>query len=189
VQVCSSPFNGLPRSAKVKAIKAAGGLASGLMSETEVAAFVSAGRLDCVIVGNRNLLREEIVEAPFATKASDGTRIEGTLQDVLRVRGFTADAQIGRCEVFSINSRLKPLHETAPVVIFDGCKSFLNFRSFWPSSHWLLVLDRADRRFDEAAATFNELYVYRENDNPGLVMQPPPTGVECAVMSLPKGRL
>jgi hypothetical protein len=87
--------------------------------------FVLGSRLECTIIGCINTLRQEIkgLHISFGPK-----HIDGTIQDVLRVKKFLSEGSAYRSNVIPIN-REQSSHSFSPdipyMTIFDGALSFL----------------------------------------------------------------
>jgi hypothetical protein len=127
--------------------------------------FLLRPRFECLFVGNVGLLRHEIHKTGVGVPTS-GIH-EGTFQDILRVRKFMSDGKPYRSDVTS--SAIKPASGVLSpfVVIFDGAQGFLKWRDDFASSHWIVVLDRTEPHFREAANLLNGRYIqYRVNAQP-----------------------
>ena len=121
--------------------------------------FAMRSRLECIIIGCVNILRHEIKE----TEISFGPRhIEGTFQDILRARKFLSEGSAYRSNVMPADREQASLmanQETPYMVIFDGSISFLKWRDYWRRSNWLVLLDKTESCFQEAADQLNNEYV------------------------------
>lgn len=164
-------------------------LISGLLGPDRLDAFFGSSRLDCVLVGNRRLLRDEMVEASFGISAGGQQKVTGSLQDVVRARVFQRDGGIYRSDVVSVAARVLParLASTPAVAIFDGSRSFLRWSRSYPSASWIIVLDRSDRRLTEAIESIDAMYASRAGDGAPLTVEAPPIGIECAVFEARRG--
>ncbi len=121
--------------------------------------FAMRSRLECVIIGCVNTLRHEIKE----TEISFGARhIEGTFQDVLRARKFLSEGSAYRSNVIPADREQASLTDNQEIpyaVIFDGAMSFLKWRDYWRQSNWIVLLDKTESCFHEAADQLNNEYV------------------------------
>jgi hypothetical protein len=133
---------------------------SNLLDTNAAAAIASQSSLDSLIIGSLYRLKEEIQDRPFAVKKDDEF-ISGSLQDIVRVRRFSRGTETYRSEIYQTNSKEceNPGQEIPTVVIFDGAKSFLKWRTFWGQSHWVVLLDQTEPDFDVAIQTFNNEYI------------------------------
>jgi hypothetical protein len=117
--------------------------------------FAMRSRLECVIIGCVNILRHEIKD----TEISFGSRrVEGTFQDVLRVRKFLSEGSAYRSNVMPSDreqSSLTSNQDVPYIVIFDGAMSFLKWRDYWRRSNWLVLLDKTESCFQEAVDQLN----------------------------------
>ncbi len=120
------------------------------------------------IIGQFSLLRQEIMEANFARYLSKYKFKEGNLQDILRVRDFfTTEGQPYCGEVLSAQGNTPPqtTDELVPhVVIFDGATGFIKWRDYYRNSHWIVLLERTDIRFQEAVEIINQEYINRVDE-------------------------
>jgi hypothetical protein len=148
-----------------------------IVDNDKVDEFVMRSRLECVIIGCVNTLRHEIKE----TEISFGSRhIAGTFQDVLRARKFLPEGSAYRSNVMPVDREQASLtanQETPYMVIFDGAISFLKWRDYWRRSNWLVLLDKTESCFQEAADQLNNEYVEKRVSD---------TSIEN-VLTLPQG--
>ncbi len=188
IQVTPENIRKLPKKQKGRPVVAVAELAeqnrfvSHLLPEgSDWQEFTTYSRLDCALLGTMSLLREEARETTFGAKSPNGDLVEGTLQDVLRVREFAGANQNYRSQVFSVTNRKLP--GTAgglrpAVAVFDGAAGFLKWREDLRKSDWIVLLDRTERYFDDAVAVLHEEYINRVDGDgleaPGHV----PPGVE-----------
>lgn len=128
------------------------------------------------IIGRINLLKQEIMEAKFGRYLSKYKFKEGNLQDILRVRNFfTTEGQPYCGEVLSAQGNTPPqtTDELAPhVVIFDGATGFIKWRDYYRNSHWIVLLERTDLRFQEAVEIINQEYINRVDEEVPNILSP-----------------
>ena len=132
----------------------------------------------CAVVGNRTQLAREFREQKFLARAdSNDDADEGTLQDVVRVKSLGKESEQFLSEIFNpsqnpVIEKVQPVAEVFsqpdsafltefPVVIFDGCLPFLQQHHHWGSQNTVVILDRTDRKFDDAIDEFNRQFVRR----------------------------
>jgi hypothetical protein len=148
--------------------------------------FASETLFDCAIIGVRDHLRAEMTETTFRLQGTPSRPVEGCLQDILRVRDFLPPGANYRSKVLSpmlqpITTNLQPL-----VAIFDGGRGFLRYRDAWGSVPWLVLLDRTESSFDEAASAINSDHLYRSNDAEDLNLPPIPPAIEVMTFERPR---
>lgn len=137
-----------------------------------------------VIVGSANVLRQEIKETPFAVKRSRSDNADryftGNLQAILRVRRFSTENDTFRSEIISTEtgSPKLPNDNKPKTVVFDGARGFLKWRTYWPHSNWVVVLDRTESYFSDAVAVLNESYSSRVGEWNALDRYPIPEELE-----------
>lgn len=176
----------LPRSARGRLVQANAGLVATVLDEEAIADFLACSRLDCLIVGIENKLRDEIQETPFAALVRENSILEGTLQDLVRVRAFTRDGDSYHSEVVSPR-RVRSIgkHDLVPLVIFDGASSFLELSAAWPEASWIVILDRTEHRFADAVLELDRCFATRRVDwSIPADIPKMPKGLECVVMEL-----
>lgn len=188
IEVADTPVKKLPKKQKGKILASRAevgqqnsfvGLALAL---SDVYDFVTYSRLECMIVGVVSRLNEEITGTTLSVMSSaHGDFLDGTLQHLLRVREFSRPDQTYRSSVVSNGEQSEePNQVRAPaVVVFDGATGFLKWRNDWRDSHRLVILDRTERRFEEAVAALNQEYVQNRADDQELrIARRVPRGVE-----------
>jgi hypothetical protein len=145
----------------------------------DVQALSATTRLDCVIVGVRSALEYDLVTESFASGAGPA-HYEGNLQGILRARQFGSANDPYRSAVVSSSADAddgRPAGLPAAVV-FDGSSAFNNWRSSWPGSNWLVVLDRSSRSADDGAATIAQCFARRLHESGVLAGTEVPPGIE-----------
>jgi hypothetical protein len=133
----------------------------------DAASLSATTRIDCILVGSVDPLRQEIVGEQFAA-GLHGDRREGNLQAVLRVKRFAAQNTPYRSEVVAASAESVPAgaaDASPPVVVFDGAPGFISWRSRWPSSKWIVLLDRSSPSMQAGADTINYGYSMRVSDS------------------------
>ena len=135
---------------------------------TTVQDHILESSFEVLIVGKTSLLRAEICENPFYCKAGD-TLVEtmGSLQDIVRVRQFSGinQAYKAQCVSSSSSDPKQEIDNREPsIVIFDGAVAFLKHNHVWKQSNHIIVLDRTERQFSDAAELVNQNYAYRTED-------------------------
>lgn len=138
-------------------------------------------RVDYVLVGVRSRLLEE-AGAEIAVQASrDGSRLVGPLSDLLRLKEGSRDY---RGMIVSTTAKEARFPQLSPrTAIFSGATGFLKYRDRFPSSHQLVLLDRSEPRFREAANQANREYYQRVGDGPATLLDGAPPGIECLVFN------
>jgi hypothetical protein len=136
---------------------------------------VLSNRVECAIVGHKALIKPEACSVRFAVRrtgsqyrsGNDTGLAEGCLQDILNTREFLTDKQLPYfTRVYAVIGRERvapdlPTGCMPPVVIFDGASAFLKRHSHWLESNWLVLLDRTDRRYEDAVMELNQRYTNR----------------------------
>lgn len=133
---------------------------SSLLDTNTAAAIASQSSLDSLIIGPLYRIEKEIQDRQFAAK-KDNEFIPGCLQDIVHVRRFSRGTETYRSEIYQVNSKEceNPGQEIPTVVIFDGAKSFLKWRTIWNQSHWVVLLDQTEPDFELAVQAFNYEYM------------------------------
>jgi hypothetical protein len=145
--------------------------------------------LETIILGQRSVLYKEIAGTTFAIRNAENEFIEGTLQDILRVREYLNDTEHFLSQVIPVNSSLaiQAAKDLLPdLVIFDGVRGFLRWRDYYRKSNWMILLDRAESNFRDAAAILNQEYSKYGRNTYSIENLPTPiTGMEMLYYNEP----
>ncbi len=139
--------------------------------------FASESRLDCLLIGNVKVLREELTSPCFSVKAQ-----VGTLQELVRCRRFGSASAHYRSDVQSAvtdgTSGRRSL-ATPSVVVFDGASAYLRCRHLYKGSRWVVVLDRSSKNAQDAVGAIEQNFIQsRRNDVDPLRALFPAAGIE-----------
>jgi len=136
-------------------------------------------RLDYVLVGVRSRLLEE-AETTISVWAPTGkSRVIGSMSDLLRLREGSRDYRGMIVSTTAKDPRMPT--KTPRVAIFNGAAGYLKFRDRFALSHQVLLLDRSEPRFREAASQVNRQFYQRIGEGPEEVVADAPVGVERLV--------
>jgi len=145
----------LPRRQKGRRLPGLSDFAQACLGESATE-FFARSRLECLIIGQTNLLRKEITETEFVHRSE----VKGTMQELIRVMRFEPAGTPYRTRLIPSdkqppdNIQLQPL-----VAIFDGANGYLKWRHLWQRTHQIVLLDRTESRFDDAVAQLNQDYM------------------------------
>jgi len=114
------------------------------------------------IVGSRSVLKQELVNTPLAFKTGKGF-VVGKLQDVLRARDFSRKSEPSTVRIYHVGQKTQTGEPLLGAVYFDGARAYLENRAGFQDSPWIVVLDRAERAFEEAVAVLNQQYTQRKD--------------------------
>ena len=142
--------------------------------------FILQSKLDCVIIGPNNRIKQEIntIISPTEFPSDEDT---GTLSDLLRVKEYQSQGQAYRSSVISGTSRksIGAVRELSPyVVIFDGARSFNKWKDDWTKFNIIIVLERIDLNFDYTVGQINNEYYNRSNKKVKITFPPITPGIE-----------
>lgn len=146
----------------------------------DLTALSARTRLDCVLVGVQHSLEADLTARQFGV-GDDVTIYEGTLQGIVRARDIAGTKDAYRSAVVPAGSEdgEAPVSASVPrIVIFDGARAFNNWRSRWPDSNWLVLLDRGLSSADDGAAAINQGYATRLAESDALAGVDIPPGIE-----------
>jgi hypothetical protein len=146
----------------------------------DVIALSATTRLDCVLVGVQRTLEAELTAREFGAGHDDAV-YEGNLQGIVRARdiGGARDAYRSALVPAASDDGDAPIAASVPkVAIFDGARAFNNWRSRWPRSNWLVLLDRGLPSAPDGAAAVNQGYATRLDSFDALAGLDIPAGVE-----------
>lgn len=170
----------LPNHEKGKKIARRAGFLEVVFGGNDPRDFATKSRLDAVMLGSAARLQSELLDTRLAAPLPNGRLIQGTFQDLLRVRRL-APGQAFRSEIISDTS---PDFEGLPpssgcTAVFDGPRAFLKLREHLRSTHWIVLLDRTSAGYLDAVDALNQEYLRRQTDIPLFARGPgAPWGVE-----------
>jgi hypothetical protein len=171
----------LPKNQGRDNTKIASKFVDSLLGETEAGQLGLRSSLICALVGQRNVLEQEIRKTPLAIHVNGDAPIEGKLQDILRVDRFVSPQQTYRSALVSIGTdppSAEVLNNVETGVVFDGAVGFLKWGKMWQAQHQVVILDRTEPYFDDAInainARFSQNSVHDGGELPNA--QAPPGG-------------
>lgn len=141
--------------------------------------FSTKSCLECLILGDVGVLRQEVNERAFTVKGTQGY-LTGALFDILRVRRFSGQKAY-RSNVIPVRGNKPPATSDGSVpqvVIFDGARGFLKWRDNWRHTNWVILLDRTEAAFLAAVQEVNTESLSRHDNEIPLAMSALPAGVE-----------
>jgi hypothetical protein len=145
------------------------------------AELLGRAQLDCMIVGPKSRLLEEIHEHRFGVISGSGRPSWGTLAEVLRLGQLLPDSENRRSELVSAERKHDDVEveDTPHVCLLDGAKSILRDRQRWPGSHRLMIVDRSEPSAAQAvAALIEDLQLLDGAERPPELLPSPPPSVE-----------
>lgn len=156
-----------------------------ILGKVDTCEFALSSRLESVISGPVAGIRREVIETRLAVRVPGKGFEEGTFQDLLRVRRFLTEDKAFRTEVYPANGKELPViknTDSPTVAIFDGALGFLKWRNNWQKSNWIILLNRTEHNFREAAEILNQEFIKNRLGNcPQLNIPPIPPGIELIV--------
>lgn len=153
-----------------------------LLPDIDPLAYLSLSSNDCLIIGQIQRLKKEIVESGFAAKKTEGF-VEGCLQDILRVRRFGGKLENCRTTIHKRSGREAPDYpsdEDPKLVLFDGALPFLKWHNLHQASHHVVILDYHDYQFGDALEALRQESLMRGQDLDFSDIDQIPPGVELA---------
>lgn len=144
--------------------------------------YAAWSRLDCLLIGFKEALRDELCGAEMWSEGGGLPPQRGCLQDILRCHALTPNpndhfrSDLLPAYASEVPERLKDAQP--PLVVLDGAPAFLRWRAQWPASPIVLILDRTSPSAQAAADAFNQERAasIRDARIPGLPALP--AGVE-----------
>jgi hypothetical protein len=138
-------------------------------------------RMDYALVGARSRLLDEAETYISTGSVCERNRLTGPLSDLLRLKEGSRDY---RGIIVSTTAKEPRFPQFPPrTAIFSGATGFLKYRDRFPASHQLVLLDRSEPRFREAANQTDRQYYQRAGDGPATLLDGAPRGVECLVFT------
>lgn len=167
-----------------RTVTAATPLIKALMDPETAFRYVNGTNLETIVIGRRSTIIQELSSIHVATDSVSSDMVPGTLQELVRLH--VRDQQPYQSRVFPPGNRgmNRVARQLTPrVVVFDGASGFLRSRHHWRATHWVVLLDRTDVRFEEAAEVINGLYLERSGEARLSRLPQPPLGVELCLFS------
>ena len=132
-----------------------------LLGESDSVQLGIQSKFVCAIVGQKSLLEYEIRHTPFAAHADGGSWEKGWLQDVLRIKRFTTEAQTHRSALVPVGISQPSSDVIGKIemgIVFDGAAGFLKWGAMRPDLHQVVILDRTGLYFDDAINSINSKF-------------------------------
>lgn len=183
VQVGSGGKRSLPKAGRRGRASGAAAI-EGILGD-RAAEFLSVPTVDAVLVGQVSLLEEELTTVAIRPA---GHRDGVPLSALLRSSRFLPDGGISRSLVLSdrIGEFEMPVDDTPHVAVFDGARALSRYRSAFPQSSWIAVLDRCSTSLHEGVDVANEEFAVRRGPADHLDALDVPEGTEF--QSFERGR-
>ena len=139
--------------------------------------FMFQSRLDCVLMGVKNTLEDEVRHSSFYA-SKDGNAFR--LSDLLRIKSFSSTYSSFRSDIASPNPYELKTHEDQPyAVILDGTLALRKAANRYQNCHRVVVLERASTNLDESVSFVQQEYIKQRTDaNPTTWLPSPPDGIE-----------
>ena len=174
----------LQKPQRARMLQAVNPFAEDVLYPLDARRFTEPGNLGCLIVGARARVAAEAEHQGFATKPEHARSrpAPGILDDLLRLQKNAGARNPHRSTVLPARASGIPesiAEQTPAVVVFDGANGYLKWRDRLRAAHAVVVLDRTDPRYGEAADQLQSDYVRRTDDSPLWTPPPPPPGVEA----------
>lgn len=151
----------LPANQKGYKMKGPSGFARRFLG-ARVEQHMSTSRIDCLIIGSRAGLKQEICGEFLSFRRDRRGADAGTLQEIIRIKSFKRSSENYRADVAPTNGRATDIGDGKPsMVIFDGALPFLKRHAEFPGTDWLILLDRTEARCQDAVMGLMEKYVNR----------------------------
>jgi hypothetical protein len=142
--------------------------------------FLSIPTVDTVLIGHVSVLAQELGHVWLRALGQKSPVDATPLLGLLRASRFLPDGGIPRSLLLSdrVSEFVMPVEDTPHVVVFDGGRAFSRYRSRFPKSSWIAVLDRCSPSFAEGAEVANQEFVTRAGPAPLLEGIDAPPGTE-----------
>jgi len=153
-----------------------------VLPDAEPHDYAAWSRLDCLLVGIKEALQDELCGAALWSEPRGLPPQQGRLQDILRCHALAPNpndhfrSDLLPAHTPELPERLKSARP--PAVVLDGASAFLRWRSQWPGSHLVFVLDRTSPSAQAAADAFNQERAASIEDIRVPGIPAPPPGVE-----------
>lgn len=183
VEIADVDYNHLPAKQNGYSVVLPSKLAYAIL-QTRSHEFFYRTRIEGVVIGSRNVLKEETKLELTVTQKGLHQYGMGMLNDLFRVKGFVPN-NVGHRFILippsSSNNAVEEMLNQTPrhcPVIFDGASGFLKWRELFADRSWIVILDQADLHFPNAVAQLNQDYSYRSDVQRKIEFPQVPSGVE-----------
>ena len=169
IQVARNPDQVLPKGAgRGKRIIHSSAFLEAALPDYDTDRFVLETSLECVVVGPRKALTAELEYKSFAISVDGALSLMGSLQDICRFRRLLSRTEAYRCEI--VPSQTKKAVSPAAmnrstVVVFDGALAYIRWRHLWADTDQIVLLDRTESQFEDAALAFNQEFIQTRADS------------------------
>ena len=160
-----------------------------LIPGIDITDFAGRSKTECAIVGPESALRFEIINTMLALNSGKKT-LSASLQDIIRIQGFSGESMAHRAIAVSAQGETAPLISgeiASTVVIFNSALGFKRWQGAYPNHAYIVILDSTESGFKDAAAALNQDYLLSRNTeaSPAFIPPPPPRGVEMVSFHTP----
>lgn len=179
----------LPKHQTGRRLLSQAALLESLLDSALLLRFTLNTRVDCVVIGQMNLLEQES-QTILAHKDGQSQYAEGHLQDLVRTHEITRtqkDVPYRSRLLPSRSIQTQTLAEklSPSVVVFDGASGFVKWNDVWNCTNQVVILDRAERDYEEGVRAINSQYAERlEDSTDKLPVIPAPAGIEMILYRL-----
>lgn len=180
VQVGTGGKRSLPNSAPRARHMGAKTAALEVLIDGAAAEFLSVPTVDAVLVGHVGVLGEELTRTFVRWHAKGRLPVPVTLASLLRPSSLLQAGAIPRSLLVSdrVNEFSMPVQDVPHVAVFDGSRAFARYRSRFPQSTWISVIDRCSAAFQEGIDVANQEFVTRKGLAPYFEDLEAPAGTE-----------
>ena len=139
--------------------------------------FMLQSRLDCMLIGPKNTIEEEIRHSSFFA-SEDGASFQ--ISDLLRVKSLLSPHSPFRSEIIAPNTKeFKILDEQPFATILDGPLALRKRVNRCQNCHRIVILGRASHGLEETMGIIQQEYITQRLDgNPVASLPVPPYGIE-----------
>ncbi len=160
---------------------------SAVLALSDLADFLGRTRLDCVIVAQKNEIKQEAQLCIRPGQSADIKKVE--INDVLRVHEWIVEGSAYHTCIISDrlmeDGKVPQKHlRYSPVAIFDGAKGFIKRREEFFGLPWLILLDRTEQDYRDAVQVVDDLDSTRVGNAEKLRIPHIPQGVELVAFEV-----
>ena len=155
------------------------GVISAILGPKVAAQFLSVPTVDVVLIGHAALLSQELTNL-FVRPTPAHQEGSVALSGLLRAANFLPEGGISRSMIVSdrVAGFTMPVSDTPHVVVFDGARAFIRYRSRFTGSSWIVILDRCSPGLIEGADVANGEFAKRASNADLMSTLVAPAGTE-----------
>ena len=145
------------------------GLAEGfIVGDFAVRDLILRSVSECALIGVVKTLSDELCETTFGACNRDGSKVCGTLQDIVRADNLMRSDEFCRSKLFAVKAKAEETAQWSPgLAVFCGSSAYLSQAVRFPDAHHVALISPTERNYDAAVNALNEAFLRKLGEIPG----------------------